>query len=156
MVEPIPAIRRVLAVTDLSPFGNAAAAWAYAIAPSGSTVHLCHVFEVHPLPSPLYAHYSPGRHVSAEERRAAIERCRSDLAALEPANARERGVRTSVEVVEAEDVSEAILRTAREVEADVLCLGTHGRTGLVGALPGSVAKAVLHHATRPVLLVPAR
>jgi nucleotide-binding universal stress UspA family protein len=46
---------------------------------------------------------------------------------------------------------EEILRTAGEVGADLIVLGTQGRTGLRRLLAGSVAEAVLRRATCPVL-----
>lgn len=153
MTDSNPVVRRVLAVTDLSPFGNAAVPHAYAIAPKGGVVRLLHIVETEPVPSPLYAHYSPGRQASPDEREAAIVRCREALMALEPASARERGVRTEVEIVEAEDVPAAILHAAQAARSDVICLGTHGRTGILGAVTGSVAKAVLDGSDRPLLLV---
>jgi nucleotide-binding universal stress UspA family protein len=38
------------------------------------------------------------------------------------------------------------------LDADLICLGTHGRSGLRKALLGSVSGAVLHATQRPVLL----
>jgi nucleotide-binding universal stress UspA family protein len=53
------------------------------------------------------------------------------------------------------DAARQILHTARDVGADVIVLGTHGRTGLGRLLMGSVAEAVLRQATCPVLAVKA-
>jgi nucleotide-binding universal stress UspA family protein len=50
---------------------------------------------------------------------------------------------------------EEILRVAREVQADLIVLGTHGRTGLGRLLMGSVAEQVLRKAACPVLTVKA-
>lgn len=47
-----------------------------------------------------------------------------------------------------------ILDVAREFDASLLVLGTHGRTGLDHALIGSVAERVLQKAGCPVLTVP--
>ena len=44
-----------------------------------------------------------------------------------------------------------ILRTADEVGADLIALGTHGRTGLRRLVSGSVAEAVLRGTRRPVV-----
>jgi nucleotide-binding universal stress UspA family protein len=44
-----------------------------------------------------------------------------------------------------------IVRVAREIESDLIVMGTHGRTGLARALTGSVAEAVLRDAPCPVL-----
>lgn len=43
---------------------------------------------------------------------------------------------------------------ADEIEADVVIVGTHGRTGLSRALLGSVATRVVRTSTVPVLVVP--
>jgi nucleotide-binding universal stress UspA family protein len=48
-----------------------------------------------------------------------------------------------------------ILRTAQETEADLIVMGTHGRTGLGRLLMGSVAEQVVRKASRPVLTVKA-
>ena len=49
------------------------------------------------------------------------------------------------------DVAENILETARERNADLIVMGTHGRHGLSHLLLGSVAERVLRNATCPVL-----
>lgn len=45
-----------------------------------------------------------------------------------------------------------ICRIASEEKADLIVLGTHGRTGLFRLLMGSVAESVLRHAPCPVLV----
>jgi nucleotide-binding universal stress UspA family protein len=47
----------------------------------------------------------------------------------------------------------AIVKTADEVEADVIVMGTHGRGGVNRFLLGSVAERVLHETSRPLLTV---
>jgi nucleotide-binding universal stress UspA family protein len=47
----------------------------------------------------------------------------------------------------------AIVDAATTLNADVIVIATHGRSGLRRALLGSVADHVLHHAACPVLLV---
>ena len=46
-----------------------------------------------------------------------------------------------------------ILRYAKEVNADLIVMGTHGRSGLVHMLIGSVAEKVVRKAPCPVLTV---
>jgi nucleotide-binding universal stress UspA family protein len=48
---------------------------------------------------------------------------------------------------------EEIIRTATEFNADLIVIGTHGRTGLKHLLMGSVAENVLRHAKIPLLVV---
>ena len=49
--------------------------------------------------------------------------------------------------------AEVILQTAKDQDADLIVMGTHGRTGLCHTLLGSVAEAVMRHARCPVLMV---
>lgn len=49
---------------------------------------------------------------------------------------------------------EAILAAARELSADLVVMGTHGRSGFERLMLGSVAEKVLRKATVPVLTVP--
>jgi len=51
------------------------------------------------------------------------------------------------------DPATEILRLAREINANLIALGTHGRTGLERLLMGSVAEQVMRQATCPVLTV---
>ena len=46
-----------------------------------------------------------------------------------------------------------ILRRAEEIGADLIAMGTHGRTGIKHALLGSVAERVVRRAPCPVLTV---
>lgn len=49
--------------------------------------------------------------------------------------------------------ADAIVRLAQELPADLIVMGTHGRTGLAHVLLGSVAEKVVRHAPCPVLTV---
>jgi nucleotide-binding universal stress UspA family protein len=51
------------------------------------------------------------------------------------------------------EVTEEILRSSAEVEADIIVMSTHGRSGLGRWVYGSVADHVLRRAEVPVLLV---
>ncbi|WP_269744534.1 universal stress protein [Stigmatella aurantiaca] len=46
-----------------------------------------------------------------------------------------------------------IAQAAERHGADLICMGTHGRTGLARAVMGSVAQAVMARSDRPVLMV---
>jgi len=68
------------------------------------------------------------------------------------ARAREAGVRASTaSAVGAHDAE--ILRRASESGADLIVMGTHGRTGFRHVLLGSVAERVVRRAPCPVLTV---
>jgi universal stress protein A len=53
------------------------------------------------------------------------------------------------------DTVEEILRVAQEARADLIVMGTHGRTGLGRLLMGSVAEQIVRKAACPVLTVKA-
>jgi len=61
-------------------------------------------------------------------------------------------VRAERRLAEGDPVRE-ILRVAGEIYADLIVMGTHGRTGLPRLLMGSVAEQVLREAPCPVLTV---
>ncbi|AQX07964.1 universal stress protein UspA [Elizabethkingia ursingii] len=52
------------------------------------------------------------------------------------------------------DPMEEIIRFVTDNTADLLIVGTHGRTGLDHWITGSVAEHVIRHATIPVLVIP--
>ena len=66
---------------------------------------------------------------------------------------RGEAVRTHLVAAPGGTVADAILRTAKKVQADLIVVGTHGRRGLRRALMGSDAEAVLREALVPVLVV---
>jgi len=58
------------------------------------------------------------------------------------------------EVVVESTVAAAILSEAAKANADAVVLGSRGYTGVKSVMLGSVSTHVLHHADRPVLVVP--
>lgn len=51
---------------------------------------------------------------------------------------------------------EAILSTAKELNVDIIVMGTHSRRGLEKILVGSVAEKVLQQTSIPVFIIPTR
>ena len=49
--------------------------------------------------------------------------------------------------------ADQILAAAREWEADVIVIGTHGRSGVSRLVLGSTAESVVRHASCPVLVI---
>lgn len=88
---------------------------------------------------------APIEEVDLADARAYIERTCTRLAA--------KGFRASGHVVLGLDPADAIVRFAGEQHASLICLATHGRTGLRRALLGSAAERVVRIADCPVLLV---
>ena len=56
---------------------------------------------------------------------------------------------------DARAVADALMRHAHDAGCAVIAVGSRGRSGLRGMLLGSVTTALLRHADRPVLVVPA-
>ncbi len=55
--------------------------------------------------------------------------------------------------VSAGKTAEEILQAAQDQDADLIVMGTHGRSGLCQTLMGSIAEAVMRHAPCPVLMI---
>jgi nucleotide-binding universal stress UspA family protein len=68
------------------------------------------------------------------------------------AKAKQAGVRAKALLLEGVP-HERIVQTARSKKADLVVIGTHGRTGLAKLFLGSVASRVVTIAPRPVLTV---
>jgi nucleotide-binding universal stress UspA family protein len=56
-------------------------------------------------------------------------------------------------LVKQSDPRQAVIEAARDLDADLVVLGTHGRHGLKRVVMGSVAEFVVRHAPCPVLAV---
>ncbi|MES2184678.1 MAG: universal stress protein [Pseudomonadota bacterium] len=76
-------------------------------------------------------------------------------AALDAAKAggREQGIDVNTLVVEGHSVHRGIVETAENEAADLVVMGSHGRSGLEKLVLGSVTQRVLHDARIPVLVV---
>jgi nucleotide-binding universal stress UspA family protein len=130
--------RRVLAASDLSEHGSSAIPYAYGAVSPGGIVRLLHVLESH-----LMETRSTQIVAEAEER----------LRAQVPADAAARGIQTEVVVIEEFDVAKAIRQEAERFGAHLVCVGSHGRSGLAKAVLGSVAQNVIAQSRGPVLVV---
>jgi nucleotide-binding universal stress UspA family protein len=148
----IPHTRRVLAPTDLSELGSSAVRYAYSLTPAGGTVYLLHVLPPPPNAPPVISGYALPEPTNPQER-AEREQITSELRALIPPEAGARGITTRVELLTGRKVSETICQTAARLDCDVICLATHGRSGLTRALAGSVAQEVLMNGSRPIFIV---
>jgi nucleotide-binding universal stress UspA family protein len=150
-LEHRPHIRRVLVATDFSATGDQAIPWAYAAVPAGGVVKLVHVLTPWEVPSPLVPHYDPKRTNRGEYKRM-VNEARDKLAALVPWEAAADGIESELEVISDRDPAHAIHAAATRFGADLICLGSRGRSGLSEVLLGSVARAVFAQSSHPVLL----
>jgi nucleotide-binding universal stress UspA family protein len=143
--------RKVLVAIDFSEPSRSALAWAVDYARSvPSEIHLLHVAE-DPIPSAFSAEV---RARTAEEIARVMAAAEQELTRMSdgldgPSGPAVRVVRH----VAPGSPGHEIARVADKIGADLLVMGTHGRTGLPGLLLGSVAKKVVRHAACPVVCV---
>lgn len=146
----------ILVPIDFSPASTRAAEYAAWVAGHlGAGIRLLHV-----LPELAYsfAGVAPGTHAELlAARRAMRERVEREMAASAARVARAGGGGAGPiqpRVVETQEpTADAIVRAARDYRADLIVLGTQGRTGLRRMVLGSVAEQVLRAAHCPVLAV---
>jgi len=140
-------LRSVLVATDFSETGNAAIPLAYSAVTYAGHVHLVHVLEASHDPMTPYDIFA-----SPEQDTPARAEARRQLQGLVPRDFGGAAATTHVHLLEEKKPQTAICQAAERLGVDLICLGTHGRTGLSRAILGSVAGAVLEQTRRPVLL----
>jgi nucleotide-binding universal stress UspA family protein len=129
---------RILIPTDFSGSADAALDLARRHFPD-ATRCLLHVIDPQRVASSSLASVSAG-----DERRALEDKVLTQLQA--------HAVPGEECVVRVGSAADTILGKARAWEADLIVMGTHGRTGLDHFLNGSVAEQVVRHARRPVMI----
>ena len=146
-------IRKILCPIDFSDFSRHAFDRAVAIARSYSAqVTALHVVPIK-IASPLLPYVEPeslGPFEISDATRALIVRDLRQFLAVDGS----LGVRVTFEAVEAPDVHQEILVEAGCLPADLIVMGTHGRSGFERLILGSVTEKVLRKAVAPVLTVP--
>jgi len=145
-------IRKVMMASDFSSASRAAFARAVRLA-KGKRASLVVMHAVTLPPPTLGGEYIPPQtwdRIEAATRASAKKQIRTLVT-----KAKRAGVRATGLIV-AGSPYEVIVRAARSKRADVLVLGTHGRTGLSRFFLGSVAGRVLASAPCPVLTVRGR
>lgn len=150
--KPIRQIQSVLVATDFSPTGDAAVRWAYGLVPASGVVHLMTVLAPTSTPGPLQPRDLFDGPFSPEDA-AAMQQAERALLLREPEAARGRGITTRVRAISSSHVADAIVQAAERLGVDAIVLGTHGRSGMVRAVLGSVAQEVGAKSGRAVLLV---
>ncbi len=123
---------RVLVATDLSPLSNAAVGHAFALVEGRPDAEVVLLYVDQHLGETPTVHPEDGLRQLVPEGRAAM---------------------TRLVVVKDADPAKAICTEAERAGADVICMGSHGRSGIVRAVLGSVAERVVRESLRPVLLV---
>lgn len=138
-------IRRILFPTDLSECAEGAFSHAAFLAERfGASLHVLHVREDPGFPP---SDWTDALHITPEDIAADLR-----LPVAEEASAYDL-VEVQHHEAEAPDVAAAILHQAAALDADLIVMGTHGRSGIERAVLGSVAEAVVRHARCPVFTV---
>ena len=137
------AMRRILLATDLSPASEAATTKAIDLA-RDLGAHLLIVSVI----DPAVRGARGGRVERMDQRRAAPE----VAAQAAVVRGRQAGVSVNFLVWEGEP-GPAIVEAATAEDADLIVVGSHGRSRVGRFLIGSVSDHVIRHATAPVLIV---
>ncbi len=130
VTQTIPVLQEALVATDLSQFANRAVPYAFALTQPAGEIHLLHVVKE-----------------DAELDEAELLR---QLASLAPAGARQA---VRAHVVRGDDTATTIAQCAARFGVDVICIASHGRSGISRALVGSVADRLLRVTRLPVLVL---
>lgn len=139
--------RNVLLATDFSTAAREGAGHAAALAGAeGATLHLLHVIEEFSYWESFNLKHFPSPDVLEE-----LER-NARIALQDLAEEAELGPGVQIYVRQGKPFVE-IVRAARDLEADVLVVGSHGQTGLSETLFGSTAERVVRKAPCAVLVV---
>lgn len=135
----------VVAAIDFSPASHRVLEHAKGVTGSTGTVHLVHVVEWMPtLVEGTFAGYGNPREMRTIHQ-ASVAKLADFARLCAP-------LRTTADVVEG-NAALSILEIADRYAADVVVIGTHGRTLASRLLLGRVMERVLRHANCPVLVV---
>jgi nucleotide-binding universal stress UspA family protein len=130
ITQAVPVLRQALVATDLSQFANRAVPYAFALTQPGGVIHLVHVVKE-----------------AAEIDQPALLR---ELEALAPADNRHE---VRAHVVRGDDAAMTMAQCAARFGVDIICIASHGRSGITRALVGSVADRLLRATRLPVLVL---
>jgi len=141
--------RTIVVGTDFSPEADRALSWAVNLAERlGQSLEIVHVQATGAFVLPPPIDVLPVAVASGDDSAAA----KASLAARVE-RAATSGVAVSSRVVAGEPAA-ALNDCAKDLNAFLLVVGSHGSSGLAHVLLGSVAERVVRHAAVPVLVVP--
>ena len=141
-------LQRILHPTDFSEHAQHALGYACELASKfDAELHLLHVLEVHVSSTPQFG-MGLALPANIRESEEAAQRALESMPGA-PWSESLRVVRATLQG----NAFVEIIRYAREHDADVVVLSTHGRTGLSHMLMGSVSERVVRKSPCPVLTV---
>jgi len=143
--------RRILIPTDGSAISRKAVKHGIALAKSlGATV--VGFFAPEDYRAIMYTEYMPAALLSQDEFEAQAKKAADKQLAVVQKVADTAGVAFESYWIISVAPWEAIIDAARKKRCDLICMGSHGRTGLAGLVLGSTAMKVLTHTKVPVLI----
>ena len=143
--------QRILVPIDGSPTSQRALEEALGLArqsSKGCLLELLYVIEIILFPdSEIYFNYA--------ELQKTMRTSGEKILARAEKTVRQAGIAVQTRLLEAdgERIANVIVEEARRWSADLIVIGTHGRSGFSGVLFGSVAEGVVRTAPTPVLLI---
>ncbi len=141
---------RVVIGIDHSPHSDAAVAWVKRASwPIESKFWLVSAV---PITTGVYAYADAGGYSGAETIQEEQLKAHRELTMHAENELRAVGL-TTENKVELGDARDLIVRTAESVGADLVVVGSHGRTGIPRLLMGSVASYVVSHAPCDVMVI---
>lgn len=100
--------------------------------------------------------YIAAEYISAAQTNDLIERARTSiLKTLDEAKAKfsDAGIHAEARLLEGQVIYSEIAKAAKELNSDLIVIGSHGRTGLKRLFLGSVAQSILGQADVPVMVI---
>ncbi|HCK30952.1 universal stress protein [Acinetobacter ursingii] len=143
---------RILVPVDDSPLSDAAVKHAVDVAKAfNSTVTVMSVVAVDPFVGVDFYKVAPAVTEHLFEAETNAEAHLQKISDIFSSN----GIETNTKIIREEPTATGILNIADEVNADLIIMGSHGRSGLKKLVLGSVAQKVLAESPVPVLIVKA-
>lgn len=125
----VPVLRSALVATDLSQFSNRAIPYAFAACEPDAEIHIVHIID---------------------EDDVDVNEVTRTLYSLAPPNAKQK---VTAHVVRGDDAAKTVAQTSARLGVDLICICSHGRSGITRALVGSVADRLLRVTRLPVLVL---
>ena len=142
---------KILAATDLSNTSLVAVKHAAELAQKNSA-ELVVLYSLDVMPSPAMGLTVPFGGIPVVPPPELVDRMRADALAGVASIVEGLGVKAEARVVDG-DAASAIIRTAEQMNADLIVIATHGRTGLARLALGSVTEKVVRGAHSSVFVV---
>ena len=140
---------KIVVALDLSPFSKTVLDQAEAIATACSaSVLVVHVAA----PDPDFVGYEPGPQYVRDYRARELKSEHAELQRMTE-ELRSRGLDSRALLVEGL-TAETVISVAKDENADLIVVGSHGRSALTRVFLGSVSTELVHHSPIPLLVVP--